>query len=93
MGSWNEFGPKKQEVAPENDEFCELCAAAFTTPAGRILLKYLHERYVDTNHNETSSESALRSADAKRSLVRELEARTAVGLAQRTKAAKREQQT
>jgi len=93
MPAWNEFGPKKQELPPESEDYADLCAAALATPAGRALLAFLHERYVNTTCHDLSSDSALRSADAKRFLIRELEAQTAKGLAQRMKATKREPKT
>lgn len=88
MADWGEFEQRIQPVAAGGEEYAELCAAALTTPAGRLLIDFLFRKYVDTNCHESSSESALRAADAKRFLVRELIAQTAKGLAQRTAKAK-----
>ncbi len=64
----------------ESDEFAEICAAAFTTPAGRRLAEALTERYIKSVLNTAVTESALVVHNAQRHLVRELEQQTARGL-------------
>lgn len=77
-GKLERSAPVAQDA--RNAEFAELCAAAFTTPSGRLLLAELHRRYIDDVLNTTVTDSALVVHNAKRHLVRELEQQTAHGL-------------
>jgi hypothetical protein len=85
MASWNDLQRTKRRDVSErdlnDDEFADLCALVFTTPNGQRLLDHLHSRYIDAVAQGTLTESALRESHAKRQVVRELEAKTSLGVA------------
>lgn len=91
MTSWNDLQKPRAKSTEEElniDKYADLAAACFTTPAGRLFLEFLHHHYVDAVSPMNTHESALREMNAKRHLVREFEAKTALGIANRSKAQK-----
>ena len=79
--SWDDLKPRGVARSELSDEYAEVCAVALTSASGRRLMEFLHQKYINSVLPGTPDDRALAAHNAKRQLVRELEAKITEGIA------------